>query len=86
MSQRKFRVPFAESLELKNREDADLLLLGNAPAAGFDFDVSVIRFASRAALEAFNQKAGLRPVIKTQVALNCAVHKHETDEEARKLL
>jgi hypothetical protein len=80
---RKFVVSFADSLQLSKREDASLLLLAKSKTAGMNFDVTVIRFATRCALEAFNKKAGLRAVVKTQVAKNCAVYAHESDSEAR---
>lgn len=72
-------VSFAQSLELKSRPDANLLL--TKPAG--NYDVKVIRFQSRLALEEFNKKAGLAAVIKTQVPLNCAVWKHQSDSDAR---
>lgn len=81
MNQRKFRVSFADSLKLRERPDADLLLTKSR--SGFDFDVDVIRFASRSALEAFNRKAGLSAVVLTQVPLGCAVHAHQSDSDAR---
>jgi hypothetical protein len=83
---KKFTVSFADSLRLKDRPDANLLLLCNDSKAGLDFDVRVIRFQSRLALESFNKKAGLRAVIRTQVPLNCAIYKHESDSDARKTL
>lgn len=81
---RKFQVSFAKSLELAAREDASLLLLANPSPSGFD--VVVIRFATRKALEAFNKKANLRAVIKTQVPKNCVIYRHESDSEAREAL
>ena len=72
-------VSFARSLELKNRPDAHLLLIKPCK----DWDVRVIRFATRKALEAFNQKAGLKAVIPTQVKMNMKIWKHESDSEDR---
>lgn len=77
---KKERISFAASQELHKRKDAELLL---TKVVGWD--VEVIRFSTRKALEAFNKKAGLRPVIFTQVPLNCVVHKHESDSVARSL-
>lgn len=75
-------VSFAESLSLKNRPDAHLLL--TKQGRGFDFDVQVISFSTRKALEEFNKKAGLHAVIPTQVPLGCAIYAHQSDSEARK--
>lgn len=83
---RKFTVSFADSLRLHERPDASLLLLANGPRHGLNFDETVIRFQSRAALEAFNKKAQLRPVIYTQVPLNCVIHSHQSDSAARSAL
>lgn len=71
-------ISFAASLELKNRADAHLLL--TKPS---NWDVAVISFKSRAALEAFNKKANLNAVVKTQVPLNCVLYRHQSDSEAR---
>ncbi len=75
-------VSFAESLELKKRPDAELLL--TKPCA-IGFDVQVIKFSTRRALEEFNKKANLNSVVKTQVPLNCAIYKHQSDFVAREL-
>jgi hypothetical protein len=75
-------ISFADSLALKNRPDANLLL--TKPCG--PYDVSVIKFTTRDALEAFNKKANLNAVIKTQVPLNCVLYRHQTDSEARKVL
>lgn len=79
---RKEIVSFAQATELHKRPDADLLL--TKPWG--QWDVAVIKFASRKALEEFNKKAGLNVVIKTQVPLNCVLYKHQSDSEARKKL
>lgn len=76
-------ISFAASLELKNRPDAHLLLTKPCERG---FDVQVISFSTRKALEAFNKKANLNAVIKTQVPLNCVLYKHQSDSEARKAL
>ncbi len=69
----------AEAFKLHERPDADLLLMKPLHRHAMDFDVAVIRFASRAALEAFNKKAGLRPAVFTMVKKNCAVWAHEKE-------
>lgn len=42
-------------------------------------DVEVIRFASRLALESFNKKAGLRPLVYTEVPKGHAIWAHERE-------
>lgn len=74
-------IPFGRISELKNRSDAELLLI--KPGNGVFEDWTVIRFSTRKSLEAFNVKAGLKPVVFTQVPLNCVVHHHQSDSEAR---
>jgi hypothetical protein len=74
-------VSFADSLTLKARPDARLLLMKQCRG----FDVQVISFSTRKALEAFNKKAGLHAVIPTQVPMNCAIYPHQSDSEARAL-
>jgi hypothetical protein len=77
-------VSFAASLELHKRPDAHLLL--TKPCAGaMNFDIQVISFKSRLALEEFNKKANLNAVVKTQVPKNCAIYRHQSDSEARKV-
>ena len=76
-------VSFAASTELHKREDASLLLIKPLKTL---YDVEVIKFSTRKSLEAFNQRANLCAVIKTQVPLNCAIYKHQSDSDARKLL
>ena len=73
-------ISFAASLELKNRPDAHLLLTKPCERG---FDIGVISFHSRAALEAFNKKANLNAVVKTQVPMNCVLYKHQSDSDAR---
>ena len=48
-------------------------------AQGIFSDVEVIRFASRLALEAFNKKAGLRPLVYTDVPKGCAIWVHQRE-------
>ncbi|NDC23222.1 MAG: hypothetical protein EBZ49_03700 [Proteobacteria bacterium] len=79
----KFTVSFADSMNLHKRPDAELLLIAKGKSSGMNFDVSIIKFASRKALEAFNVKAGLRPVIYTQVPRNMVTLAHESDSDAR---
>ena len=77
---RKTIVSHAEQTRLSERPDAHLLLVKPCRTS---FDFEVIRFNSRAALEAFNRKANLSALVKTQVPLNCAIYRHESDSEAR---
>jgi len=74
-------LPFGRLSELKNRPDADLLLLKSGK--GIFSDCKIIKFSSRKALEEFNKKAGLKPVIFTQVPLNCVLYQHQSDSDAR---
>lgn len=68
-------VSFANSITLHKRGNADLLL--TKPLQGFD--VKVITFQSRKALESFNKKANLNAVIKTKVPKGCAIYRHEEE-------
>jgi hypothetical protein len=68
-------VSFAASLELKSRPDAALLL--TKPCTGMNFDVQVIKFSTRAALEAFNRKANLCAVVMTPVPKGCVLYRHQ---------
>ncbi len=78
----KFTVSLAESHRLKDRADAALLL--TKPKSGhLNFDVEVITFKSRLALEEFNKRARLSAVVLTQVPMNCALHPHQSDSVAR---
>ena len=73
-------VSFAQSLELKNRPDASLLL--TKPCAGtMNFDVQVVSFKTRMALETFNKKANWNAVVKTVVPKGCAIYKHQTESQ-----
>lgn len=80
---RKTSVPLAKLKEFSQRPDAHLYLI-KAGAALFS-DFTLIKFSSRLALESFNRKAGLKPLVYTQVPKNMALHKHESDAEARNL-
>lgn len=73
-------ISFAASLGLKEHPDAALLLTKPCERG---FDVQVISFTTRKALEEFNKKANWHAVIKTQVPLNCAIYKHQSDSVAR---
>jgi hypothetical protein len=75
----KTTVSFAASIELGKRPDAALLLTKPCERG---FDVQVISFTTRTALEAFNKKANLNAVVKTQVPLNCVLYRHQSDSEA----
>lgn len=79
---RKTYVPFGSINEWAKRPDANLCLI--KPGKGIFDDYQLIRFASRKALEEFNKKAGLKPLVFTQVPKNMAVYAHESDREARK--
>jgi hypothetical protein len=81
---KKFTVTGHESMNLHKRSDADLLLRSKQKGPGaINFDVTLIKFSTRKALEEFNKKAGLRPVVYTQVPRNMAVYAHESDSDAR---
>ncbi len=73
-------ISFAASLELKARPDAHLILTKPCERG---FDVQVITFKSRLALEKFNERANLHAIVKTQVPVNCVLYRHQTDSEAR---
>lgn len=80
----KWTIPFAQVATLKDRQDADRLLIRARPSLDpFNCDYEVISFASRIALEAFNKKADLKAVVLTQVPLNCAIYRHQSDADAR---
>jgi hypothetical protein len=67
-------IPAGRSAELLARPDAHLLL--TKPRG---WDLKVIKFKSRRALEEFNKKAGLRAVVKNKVAKGCAIYGHEEE-------
>lgn len=73
------RCPLGRIAELVQLPDASLYLV--KPGKGVFDDYQLIRFASRAALEAFNVKAQLRPLVFTIVPKGCAVHKHQREQE-----
>ena len=74
-----FFVPLGRLADLKSRPDANLLLI--KPPEGIFGDFKVIPFKSRLALEEFNKRAKLRPVIYTTVPKNCAIHAHQKETE-----
>ena len=86
MKTQKFRITFAESLSLASRPDALLLAYSTEKGHGLDFDVRIVRFQSREALEAIARKNGMRAVVPTQVPLNCAIHAFQSDSVARAAL
>jgi len=62
--------------DLRKEKDANLYLIKLLPGfSGF----KLIRFGSRQALESFNKKAGLNPLIYTDVPKNMAMYKHERE-------
>jgi len=76
---RKQIVPSGRVMDYTNGEP-ELYLMKPAYRLG---DCELIRFQSRAALEAFNRKANLHAIVKTQVPYNCVCYKHESDSDAR---
>ena len=74
-------VPLGRLADLSGRDDADRLLIkpiqnrGNAMCQEY----AVLRFPTRRALEAFNERAGLRPVVYTVVRKGCAIYKHQKE-------
>ncbi len=70
-------IPFGRIAELKDKPGAELILL--KPGKGIFSDVKLIHFPTRHALESFNKKAGLRPLVYTEVAKGMAIHKHEKE-------
>lgn len=71
-------IPLGRIDELISRPDAYLLLL--KPHKSVFGEFKVIKFKTRNALEEFNKKAGLRPVVYTIVPKNCVVWKHQKSE------
>ena len=72
-----FFVNLGQLASLKGRSDASLLLI--KPGSGVFSDFKVIPFSSRLALETFNKKAGLRPVIYSTVPKGCVIYRHEVE-------
>ena len=70
-------IPLGRLAELKDRPDANLFLIKDGKGTFSDY--SVIRFSTRKALEAFNIKAGLRPIVYSIVPKGMAVHKHQKE-------
>lgn len=81
MSRNKTYVSLGQLSEFCKRPDADLYLI--KAGVGIFSDFHLIKFSTRTALEAFNKKAGLKPLVYTQVPKNCAIYKHESDSVAR---
>ena len=71
-------IPMGRISDLMDKPGADLILL--KPGEGVFSDYKVIRFSSRLALESFNKKAGLRPLVYTMVKKGCAIWKHQKEE------
>lgn len=78
---RKTYISLAQLAEYAKRPDADLYLIKAGKGVFSDFHL--IKFSTRKALEEFNKKAGLKPLVFTQVPKNCAIYKHESDSVAR---
>ncbi len=75
-------VPFGRLSDYRTAPDAHLYLV--KPGRRIFDNETLIRFATRAALEAFSKKNGLRALVPTQVPVNCAVWAFQSDNEARK--
>lgn len=75
---RKQVVSLARLAEMQGEPGAELYLT-KPVLRGFDYEV--IRFSSRKALEEFNKKAGLRPLVYTVVEKNMAIYKHQKEKE-----
>ncbi len=72
-----FFVNLGQLSTLAERPDANLLLI--KPGAVVFSEFKVIPFSSRLALEKFNQKAGLKPVVFSIVPRGCAIYKHQKE-------
>lgn len=77
----KVSVPLGRLDDYRKRPDANLYLV--QPGRGLFDNETLIKFGSRQALEAFSKKNGLRPLVFTQVPINCAVWPFHSDNEAR---
>lgn len=71
-------VPFGRLAELKTRPDANLLL--TKPGNGIFDDYKVITFSTRQQLEEFNKRAGLKPLIYSEVPKGCAIYAHQREQ------
>jgi hypothetical protein len=71
------RVEYVPFGRLSDVPEPELCLMQSGPSAFGD--VKVIRFASRLALESFNKKAGLRPLVYTEVPKGCAIWAHQRE-------
>lgn len=76
-NKRKQVVYLGQLLELAKEPNANLFLL--KPHASIFGGYDLIKFATREALEAFNKKAGLRPLIYSYVPKNCVAWSHEKE-------
>jgi hypothetical protein len=74
----------AEASRAHTRDDALFLAYASQQPPFLSGNARLVKFNSRAGLEAISKKTGIRPVVKTQVPMNCAVWAFETDSEARK--
>lgn len=63
--------------DLRKEKNANLYLI--KPLPGLFGKYKLIRFASRTALESFNIKAGLNPLIYSYVPKNMAIYKHQKE-------
>jgi len=76
---RVIRISVAEYMAIKSGTEqmpnSELYLVDNSA----DFSVKLIRFSTRKALESFNKKAGLSPLVYTQVNKGCKVYAHEKE-------
>lgn len=75
-------ISFADYINLKNDPEADLYLVKPVSSVGLNFDMKVIKFSTRHALEEFNKKANLDSVIKTKVQKGMKLYKHEIEVES----
>jgi hypothetical protein len=71
------RVEYVALGRLSDVPEPELCLTKQGPS--LFSEVQVIRFASRLALETFNKKAGLRPLVYTEVPKGHAIWKHERE-------
>lgn len=74
---RKEFVALGRIQELVDAPGSELILL--VPPKRLFGDYQVLRFASRAALEAFSRKNGLRPLVYTMVDKGMAVYPYERE-------
>lgn len=75
---RKTIIPAGRQAEYATRPDAELYLVKAAHSFG---DVELIRFASRRALEAFNERANLNALVRTIVPRGMALYRHQQEAQ-----